>query len=224
MMRTVFQRTRSSRDAHHSSAVASTTIAAHEVRMAAGQQHADRAAHRVADGDHRRDAERFEQQRPRRRRHPPGRTAVCRRSPRPWPRWSMVMNENCVAKRLVGGEELQVGARRPAVQQQHDRRVGIGVPVEAVEELAAAGHDQCAALGQPRDHGVGRCVAHEAKRYRDARLPGRRSGDAGELLQVHTQVDGSSQGAPADRVIGTADDVHARLDGDRRDTPRCMPP
>ena len=42
-----------------------------------------------------------------------------------------------LGERLVGGEELQVARRRPAVQQQHGGRRRVGVAVVADEQLAA---------------------------------------------------------------------------------------
>ena len=114
-------------------------------------------------------------------------------------------------QRLVGGEELQITACCPAVQQQHDRRLGIGVAMESVEQLTTTGHDQRAALRKPRDHGVGQAVAHSHKRYRHARLPGRRTGNTGELLKLDTQLHGSSK--ERRRIgAGATDEVDTGLD------------
>ena len=55
-----------------------------------------------------------------------------------------------LGQRLVGGEELQVARRRPAVQQQHDGRRRIGVAVDADEQLAAPVDAHQATLREPR--------------------------------------------------------------------------
>ena len=112
--------------------------APHELRVTAGQQHADRTTHRVADGDHRTDAERFDQRCGvvghvfELEAHVGSHAAAVA---------AMVDGHEREAggQRLVGGEELKVGAGGPAVQEQHRGSVGIGVAMEAVEELTTTG-------------------------------------------------------------------------------------
>ena len=120
-----------------------------ELRVALRQQHRDRAAHRVADGDRRPELELVEE----------GGGVVGRilqrergRAPQPAPVAAVVDADERVAggQRLVGGDELQVDRRRPAVQQQHDRRFRIGVAVDPGEQLAAALDPHQPSLRQPR--------------------------------------------------------------------------
>ena len=59
--------------------------------------------------------------RPRRRRSPRGVNGRRERMPRPWPRWSRAITRKCSAERGVAGEPVEVGRRRPPVQQDEHR-------------------------------------------------------------------------------------------------------
>ena len=117
-------------------AVALTTTAGDDVAVIARDQLRDRAAHRVADEDRRRDPE-------------PGDRgggvagAVDERElgdrPQAAAVSAVVDREYAVAglhQRLVGAVPVEVGARDPAVEQHHGRPVAAAV---AQEQLAAPG-------------------------------------------------------------------------------------
>ena len=126
--------------------------------MAPRQVQRDRPAHRVADGDDRPEPERTYGGRGvvgsvlelegARRAQPAAVATVVDADER-----------EALGERLVGGEELQIARRRPAVQQQHDGCRRVGVAMDADEQLAALGADQ-PAFGKPgqaeRGHDVER--------------------------------------------------------------------
>jgi hypothetical protein len=93
-------------------------------------------------------------------------------------------------QRFVRGEELQVGAGRPAVQQQQRRRRRVGVLVVTVEDLTATLQHHGVARWQPRQ--VQRRTRLGGSGHA-AKLPAGSSGDAGELLHPHTQFGGVMQ-------------------------------
>ena len=115
--------------------------------MAARQVQRDRPAHRVADGDDRAEPECahggrgvvggvLELERARRAQPAPVATVVD------------ADEREALGERLVGGEELQIARRRPAVEQEHDGRGRVSVAMDADEQLAAFGADQ-PAFGEP---------------------------------------------------------------------------
>jgi hypothetical protein len=105
--------------------------------MALREQHADRPTHRVTNGDHRCNAEVLHE---------------CRGIIGRVDQLELVLTADSatmatvidgdervvLGERLVGGEELQIGAGRPAVQQQQGRRGRVGVAVVAEEDLTAS--------------------------------------------------------------------------------------
>ena len=129
--------------------------------MTLGEQQADRAAHRIPDGDHRGKAERVDEQR-----RIVGGIGELKaiRAAQPAAMATMVDGDERVVlgEGFVGGEELEIRARRPPVQQQQRRRGGIGVAVMAVEHLAATGQHHRVPGRQPRHRQRGdRRLAHE---------------------------------------------------------------
>ena len=130
--------------------------------VTARQQHADRTAHRVPDGNHRLDSKGFEQ-----RRGVVGDVFQLEmdRETQATTMTSVVEREygELSGKRFVCGEELEISTRRPSVQQEHDRGGWVGVSMEAVKQLAATRHHKRASLWQPRDDGIAGCIAHGTK-------------------------------------------------------------
>ena len=129
------------------------------VPVPAGQ--GDGPAHRVA---HRRRTVRCRARRarrPRRRRSPRCGTPGGIRIPCPCPRWSRRDDTEVLAQRLVAGEPVEIGRRRPAVQQHDDRRIGVrpgqfaderGAPARAVRGAGPAAGPAPAPRSRPRAH------------------------------------------------------------------------
>ena len=96
---------------------------AHVVRMAPPQQLGDGAAHRVAEGDDGSRVQGFDH-----RRHVVGAVleAECSPAADAQPVTAVVEGEHpeVLAERCVGGEEVEVGGRRPTVQQHDDGCAG----------------------------------------------------------------------------------------------------
>ena len=91
----------------------------------------------------------------RRRRSPRAGTARPRgRMPRPWPRWSRAITRKRAAERRVAREPVEVGGRRPAVEQHDDGRAGRAGAARARTSVPRPGSSTSAAREAAADRPV----------------------------------------------------------------------